>query len=324
MKSLDSTKSWWRTMAVAAAGAMLTSLGMAQPPAPAAANPPATEKTAANKPVMLKIDRPEPVGRKSTLVVTSSNREVTVTKSAGVPPAEKKTYEAGSLRADREVLAVGKSGRATKLRLGIQSLKYTDTENTEPRELLSGGKEVIAELRDGVTTFTMAGKPVTAALDQALQSFGLVYDGPGSDVIFNTKVPRALGEVWDVNLREVAKLDAYQNFSFDLNASSGKVRLARIERVGGIECYIVTGEMTLIPTGMAGQDGADLTGSVVKFATTIPVPVDPASPELGGRTDDETVFAIRFKTADGSNSRIDVTTKAVRDEEIRDPAPAGR
>lgn len=312
---------WVRTTAwtMGAWCAFLPGMGLAEAKQPPALDKPATRVSAAR---LLKIDRPEKVGSKSEISIKSLDRETTQTKYEGTPLAEEKTYGAGSIRAIREVLAVGANGRATKLKLAIKSLKFTADPNAEPKELFPTGKEVTAELKAGETTFTVDGKPAAANLDQALQLFGLVNDGPDSDVMFNTNVPHAVGDEWNADLREATKHGSFGTFTFDLRASTGKVRLERIEKVNGIECYIVTCKMTLIPSGMVGQAGADVAGSSLKFTTTIPVPVDPAAPELGCKTEDDTAFKIRFKTAAGP--KIDSTAKSVREEEIRECPPAGK
>jgi hypothetical protein len=321
MKTTDAKVSWVRSAAwtMGAWCALLPGMGLAAAKSPPALDKPAKEVSAAR---VIKIDRPEKVGSKSEISIKSLAQETTQTKYAGAPLAEEKTYGGGSIRAIREVLAVGKNGRATQLKFAIQSLKFTADPNAEPKELFPTGKEVTAELKEGETTFTIDGKPVAANLDDALQLFGLVNDGPASDVLFNTTVPHAVGDEWNADLREATKHGSFKDFTFDLRASTGKVRLERIEKVNGIECYIVTCKMTLIPTGMAGQAGADLAGSSLKFATTIPVPVDPAAPELGCKTEDDTVFKIRFKTAAGP--KVDSTSKSIREEEIRESPPVGK
>ena len=314
-----------QAMTLGALCVLLPCLGWADAAKPATGRTPtSTGRSTASQPVLVKIDRPEKVGRTSQISIQSSNREVTETRNAAAQPEVKRIYEAGSLRGVREVLAVGKNGRATKLKLAIDSLTFTSAETIEPKELLAGGKVVIAELKNDQVAFTVDGKPAVAALDLALQSFGLIYEGPETDVLFNTKVPHAIGDTWSVNLAEVVKQDIYQSLTFDLKASSGKVTLGQVAKVDGIDCYRVTCEMTLIPSGLAGQDGANVAGSTVKFATTIPVPVDPSLPEVGCKTDDETTFKIRFKAADGTNSVINAATKAIRDEKLQDQKPAGK
>lgn len=274
----------------------------------------AEKGTPAEGAVRIRIDRAERVGQKSEITVKVSNRESVVTTRAGALPEEKKTHAEGTLRALREVLAVGKSGRATQVRLLIRALKFSGNPLEMPRDVLPSGAVVDAEYGDGTTRFTIGGKPVDAALDEALQSFWLLYDGPSSDLVFRTNVPRRVGESWQPDLREIAREEAYQAYTFDLAASSGKVTLGPVRKEQGQDCHILEVEVNLVPNGMAGQEGVDLTGSAVRFKAVIPVPVDPTASEPGTRREDEAVLRVRFGTG-AKATRVEAVSKALRDEE---------
>lgn len=260
----------------------------------------------------LKTARPEKVGDKAEISAQGLNQlSQKATGGRGLQKEEERTYGSGSLDAVREVLAVNDKGKPTKLKFTVKSLKYTDDKDLAPKEILAGGKEIVA-LREGKKkSFTIDGKEADEAMVKAIKSvisLGDEDDQADPDAMLNTKEPHAVGDEWDVNLDEMIKsFGPVSGLQFDRQASSGKVRLERVDKVNGVECGFLSASINLIPCGMQGlPEGTDFTGSTLKVTLAYPYPTDPAEPERGGKIISKMTLKAVMKTAKGDEIRISI------------------
>ena len=270
----------------------------------------------------LKILRPEKVGYRADFSAKSLDQSASHATIGDKVGKEKAGYQVGSLDAVREVLAVNDKGKPTKLRFTVKSLLYTSEKGVEPKEILAGGKEVIAVRKGKEKTYTIDGEQAGEATAKALQfviSLGDESNGPDPDAMFNTKAPRAVGDEWDAGVDEIIRsMGTTMPLQFDRKASGGKVRLERVEKVAGVECCILTASIVLVPAGMQGlPDDADFTGSTYKMSMACPMPVDSAAPELGGKIMIAMALTADFKIPDGSQSKLEVTGTATHEERTR-------
>ncbi len=270
----------------------------------------------------LKTSRPEKVGDKAEISAQGVNQMSQ--KATGVPGGdqEERTFGRGSLDAIREVLEVNAKGRPTKLKFTVKSLKYTTDKEAAPKEVLAGGKEIIAVRKGKKKSFTIDGKEAEEAMVTAIKSvisLGDEDDSADPDAMLNTKEPHAVGDEWDVNIDEMIKyLGPVMGLQFDRRASSGKVKLERVEKVDGVECGFLSASMNLAPSGMRGlPEGTDLTGSTFKVTLAYPYPTDPAEPERGGKITVKINLKAGMKTPDGGDINISIGGTMSHEESLK-------
>ena len=116
----------------------------------------------------------------------------------------------------------------------------------------------------------------------------------------------------------IKSMDVDRRIRYDRKASSGKVKLERVEKVNGIECCILAASLTLVPCGMDNlPEGTDFTGSTLKMTLTCPVPMDPATLSPDGNFVADVAVKADFKTPDGGARRLETVGKVSREESFK-------
>jgi len=271
----------------------------------------------------LKLTRPEKVGNKAEVSAKGTDQISQKTAVGGEVVKDEKTYGSGSLDAVREVLAVSAKGKPTKLKFTVKSLQYTADKDVAPKEILAGGKEIIAVVKGKENSFTIDGDAADETMTKALKlviSLGDESNATDADAMFNTKQPHAVGDEWDAGIDELIKsMGADTPIQFDPKACTGKIKLERVEKVNGIECCILTGSITLlVPPAVRGvPEGTDFTGSTVKISLNCPVPTDPAAPEIGGKFVMDMALKADINTPNGGKGKFNMANKMVREESAK-------
>jgi hypothetical protein len=269
-----------------------------------------------------KVSRPEKVGDKAEFSAKGLDQRSQKVTEGGEVLAEATIDESGTLDAVREVLAVSEGGWPINLKLTVRSLKYTADKNAAPKEILTAGKEIIAYRKGREKSFTIDGEEADDATAKALNLLVELYDESiplDPDAIFNVREPHAVGDEWDAGLDGmINSMNADKRVRYDRKASSGRVRLERVEKVNGIECCILTASLTLVPCGMSNlPENTTFTGSTYKLAFTWAVPTDPATPYPSGRVVADLAIKANFKTPDGGTRRLETTGRVSREESFK-------
>src|ERR1035437_8491033 len=100
------------------------------------------------------VDRPSKVGDKCEAHIHLNCHITQAYTIDGKPNRNDDKLISGSLDSTIEVLAINDKFRSTKFKLTVNSLKFSDSKKPAPEELISGGKVVLAELKDGEKVFT--------------------------------------------------------------------------------------------------------------------------------------------------------------------------
>lgn len=280
------------------------------------------------EPVKLKLERPSKVGDKAEIIAkhtATGTQKVTV---AGNVVQSRNTHENIVLEATGEVLAVSGRGKATKKKLAVKSLKFSDEKGVEPQELLASGKEVIAELKGDEVAFTVAGEAADDATAKALKTVIEMSADSGSDssfdpdAIFNTTVPHAVGEDWDVDIAAMIKgAKVSDPFQFEAAGSSGKSRIEKLAKVEGIDCAMLSGTLDLKLAAVRGMpEGTKLVDGSSKIKFTAPVPLDETKPNLGGKITMKVAINADIPTPDGGTARLDIVNEIAKEESVK-PLP---
>jgi len=137
--------------------------------------------------------------------------------------------------------------------------------------------------------------------------------------MFSTKEPHAVGDEWVASPHDMIKsLNADMGIQFDHQVSSGKIKFERVEKVNGIECCILTGSITIIPSSMGGlPESADLAGSTLKFGFTCPIPTDPGTAVPGGRFVTDMTVKASYEPPEGGTQTLELVGTSSREESAK-------
>ena len=270
----------------------------------------------------LKLNLREKVGDKAEFSAKGLDQRSQKVTEGGEVIKEVSIYRSSTLDAVREVVAVSGNGWPIKLKFIVKSLKYTADKEAAPKEILTAGKEIIAFRKGKEKSFTIDGEEADEATAKALNLLIELYDESvplDPEVIYSVKEPHAVGDEWDANLEDLIKsMDVDRRIRYDRKASSGKVKLERVEKVNGIECCILAASLTLVPCGMDNlPEGTDFTGSTLKMTLTCPVPMDPATLSPDGNFVADVAVKADFKTPDGGARRLETVGKVSREESFK-------
>jgi hypothetical protein len=207
-----------------------------------------------------------------------------------------------------KVLGVTKKGSPNKVALTIG--KCLVKEAGRERTPLARGTVVIGFVKDKEDVFEIEGKAVSEAADEAL---GLVIslgrdDLSSDDEVLGTKDRKKVGDKWDANAERIAKDFSIKAAPITKDDVKGWMKIAKVEKVGPVECLHLEGEIAMskvpgpIPEGARLVKGSYVTRFVAK------VPVDPAIHALEETDELTSVSVVRGRPApDGPEVTVTLT-----------------
>ncbi len=238
--------------------------------------------------------------------VTASGR-VLATTSIG-DDANQEPYEfVFDIEAIREVLEVGKNGRATKIALTVRKSSREWSMSGGKAELAPRGSVVIVSSATGkVDIQTEDPNAPISRVDKLLFKFAADLMGMDAtlgigDAAYGTDKPRRVGESWPVNGEAIAKClteAVGQKAPFSKEGITGRVTLAGVKKVHGIECLELRAEVsakTVAPVAIESVV-ASAVGGEAKSSMTVYLPLDPSIPVLGGNRKSVTTINMTWKS----------------------------
>lgn len=151
--------------------------------------------------------------------------------------------------------------------------EMTKTLNGQQLVLLPAGTKIVATPGKDKWSYTVNGKVPAKELDAELRHlFGNQISKASDDAIFGSKMPRAIGESWSV---DVSAMPPDDSVTFDAQAASGTTRLVQVRTVGNVECLEVQAELTIPGVQIKGLPaGTQMLSSEMKAYFTGMFPTD--------------------------------------------------
>jgi hypothetical protein len=178
------------------------------------------------------------------------------------------------------VLAVDEKLEASRVEYRVESCRQSSSGKTE-EVVVPPGTKILAESRDGETTFTVAGRPVPSEVEEALKVVISVHssDSPTDDEVFGTRERKRVGDKWGIHAADAAQNLSRSGLHVSADDLKGSVRLDGLRTLDAIQALEISAHIRAdkisidAPRGMRIESGlleADLSGFI---------PVDPKSRE---------------------------------------------
>ncbi|HKO53249.1 MAG TPA: hypothetical protein VJV79_36315 [Polyangiaceae bacterium] len=216
-------------------------------------------------------------GKTYRLRVEDESTEHSVTSIAGKVVDEKNTTTLFSLVGSHKTLSAGRYQPGEYV---IEEL--TRTTNGDKTALLPTGSKVSENLVGKQWQYTVAGKPVSEQATKALHALLQDTEGASSDDdIFGSKLPRAIGESWPVDVHHLPPLD--ESIVVNPEGASGSTRLVALRKLDGVDCLELRGELSVPSMTLKDlPEGAKLLSGGVSgnFVGMAPVDTNLPSPSV--------------------------------------------
>jgi hypothetical protein len=213
------------------------------------------------------------------------------------------------LQALVEVLQVDRSGRPLKQALGLDYLVWGT--GGELDQALPTGRVVIAETVCGATEFRLEQGRLPPLAAEALGLVVSTYRGdvPDEDLVFGTRLPRAVGESWPFHREAFADAMRTTGAIVDAARLQGQVRLERLERVAGVDCLRITAQVEVPAFSMPDlPEGVELERGRAEVSVSGLFPIDPARHKMQERT--SVSMEVVLRGLEGSLAGAAVTTRS--------------
>jgi hypothetical protein len=151
--------------------------------------------------------------------------------------------------------------------------QLTKSLNGQQTSLLPAGAKIVATPGADKWSYTVNGKAPAKELEADLRHlFGNQISKASDDAIFGSKMPRAIGESWSV---DVSAMPPDDSVSFDVQAASGTSRLVQVNTVGDVECLEIQAELVIPGVQIKGlPPGTKMLASEMKGYFTGMFPTD--------------------------------------------------
>jgi hypothetical protein len=225
------------------------------------------------------LTRPEKVGDRYRIDARGKSRQQQRISLGGKAASNEDKQLEVHLVALATVLAVDEKLEASRVEYRVESCSQSSSGKSE--EVIPPGTKVLAESRDGETTFTVAGRPVPPDVEEALKVVISVHssDSPTDDEVFGTHERKRVGDKWGIHAAGAAQSLSRSGLHISADNLKGTVALDGLRTLDAVKAleisaHIRADKMSIdAPQGMRVEKGileADLSGFV---------PVDPKSRE---------------------------------------------
>ena len=281
-------------------------------------------KAEEGKTYQIRMERPEKPGKKFDVTVISNSVTSQQSIKDGAVVKESRLSFGGTLQCTEEVMAVGKNGEVTKSKFVVQKFTVTKTLGKEEAsfDALEPGQILIWEM-DGdsmqITNNVKFGDPDSPrVLAYMFQRMNYVIDMK-EDVIFDTETPRAIGQEWGVDLKNLKSGlpvgSLYEKISED--KSSGQVKFEKLDASNpGAEAAVISAKFKLVAMAMKRMEDAKLQNASLEIEFNGRFPLDMKIPPLSIETNVKENFTFDMKDEADEKGEIrnirEIVTKATR------------
>lgn len=115
--------------------------------------------------------------------------------------------------------------------------------------LLPAGSKIAANPVNEKWQYAIEGQTISEELGEALHTlFGDDVGGPTDDDLFGSKVPRAIGESWNLDIANFKD----ENVALNPEGASGATRLVSLRKVDGLDCLEVQADLSVPSVTLKG------------------------------------------------------------------------
>lgn len=169
---------------------------------------------------------------------------------------------------------VNKRGGVTRATVRIDSMFSHDPDIPVPMEVIESGTLFEARAEGGKTVYRIGGRALTETHTEELRLFvSLDAEEMSQNEVFGSKVPRKLGETWELDPYKVAAL-----FKDQGTIHPGRIRaastLTAMPVIDSVRHMTVSSTVSANGIDMARSAGIIPTGGTFFFANTLTKPVD--------------------------------------------------
>jgi hypothetical protein len=206
----------------------------------------------------IRIHRPDRVGMKFDVAITSAMKREMTTNINGQETREPEQVMAIELKAVAEILEVDDKGRDLKVNYLIE--KCVKAEGDKDEEILPKGTVLTAALGPDKKT-TIYTIPNGKLKDTQTEALDLVADLPPPDAaladdLYGPRGKQKVGATWDVNSANMAEDLKRHEYQVKPETITGTVKLEGIEKANGIDCLKIDGEMKVAKAKMKTPEEA--------------------------------------------------------------------
>jgi hypothetical protein len=274
---------------------------------------------------VVRLTRPRKVGDRYRLEARGRVQERQRVTIGGKEAGDEAKDLAVQLVAAAKVLAVDRRSSPTRIEYAIESCRQTSAGKTD--EVLSPGRRVVAEVRDGQTVFTdETGEPLPPETRESLSAVLSAHapDSPTDDEIFGTRARKRVGDEWPINSDAAARDLSKSGLSVLAANLKGNVRLAGARKVDGVQALEVSAKLHAEQMEMPAPGGVHLEKAAMDGDFTGLFPADPESRVL---LPDQVGFRMTFRMSGekpdtGEKMTIDLSMETSLENSYR-PLDAG-
>jgi hypothetical protein len=218
------------------------------------------------------LDRPTKPGAAYRVVTTGTNVERQVITAAGLVVEDKQTEVSVELSASVVVLGVDEHGRASKVKLLVDTSSIRRGE--ERSEPFAKGTEVIMSVEEGQERYTVGGEAVPPDVAKALRLVdSLPTTDETDDEVFGTKEKKRVGDSWPVDSKRAGESFREPGMTIADEAITGETKLVAVTNVDGTEALTIEARIVMDGIGMDMPADFKVTESRLEagFKGTFPV-----------------------------------------------------
>lgn len=226
------------------------------------------------------LDRPATVGDRCSVV--SSGSQVRHTKSSlrGQAPEDSLDSLEVNYAATHEILAVGKNGSPTRMRLTINRLETND--GSGPQQQFAPGTVLEAQAEGDETRFFLRRDELEGTLHDALNLAGAnlgSVNEPSEDEVFKNRGALNRGSRLQADPKLLGRaIQLTTPFLVDAGRSSAEVVLENVAVENSIPSLVTQSKFDIALRGFKSVPGQPLMDSFIRSSTKRVLPIDPALP----------------------------------------------
>jgi hypothetical protein len=223
----------------------------------------------------IRMTRAAEVGEKFALTASGAmSEQVTLSNQERVLKKDAASFTA-KLEGTVTVLEIDELKREIKLSLLLSHLFVSTSGETNEKEALPKGTQVVAQLRNGKEEYLVNGDVASKEIAKVLNLFiSLPITKKTDDDVFGTKDRKRVGDHWPVNTANGAEALAALGVKVDADNIKGTMNFEKLVVVDGINCLQLNGKMEMSNIALPLPAGLVVESSSISTTYSGEYPVD--------------------------------------------------
>ncbi len=197
----------------------------------------------------IRLARPSRVGQKLEVAAIGSQTQHVIISRDGQTLKEDTSSINTVFEGIATVLAIDRIKLPTKIRITVSEFRILRDGDTDYREALAEGAQIIVQLRNGKKEYLIDGQSAPKNLEDALKLLFSVHSSENTDDdTFGTTERKKIGDTWPANTaKAAASLSSGMGVADSIDAANitGSATLEKIVDVDGIKCLRISGKADL-------------------------------------------------------------------------------